>query len=244
MLGGSAKSSSAAARIAALLALLGALAACTPHPASRAPTAPAVLAPGAAATPAGPLYRIDAAHSSLRILVYRAGALARLGHNHVLESHELGGEVRLAAAGQLAGAHFDTSFAVTTLVIDEAAARRAEGADFATQPSAGDIEGTRHNLLGPMVLDAGAFPVVRVHGVTKSGSGGLEADVTIEVHGHSSTLNVSLTAANGDGRLTIRGGFGVAQTALGLTPFSLALGALSVRDAIEVRFEIVAVPAG
>ena len=235
---GSAKSSSAAARAPGLLALLIALASCTPQPSSRGPAAPAAVVPGAA--PMGPAYRIDAAHSSLRILVYRAGALARLGHNHVLESHELGGEVHLPAATVLAGASFDVAVPVATLVIDDAAARRAEGAEFASQPSAADIDGTRHNLLGPAVLDAGVYPMLRVHGVTRAASTGLEADARIELHGHSSTRAVPLTVTHGDGRLTIRGGFGVAQSALGLAPFSLALGALSVRDEIEVRFEIVA----
>ena len=42
-------------------------------------------------------------------------------------------------------------------------------------------------------------------------------------------------------QLTIHGGFGVSQAALGLAPFSTGLGALSVRDELEVRFRIVAV---
>ena len=36
--------------------------------------------------PADALYRVDAARSALTIKVYRAGALAKLGHNHVITS--------------------------------------------------------------------------------------------------------------------------------------------------------------
>jgi hypothetical protein len=38
------------------------------------------------------------------------------------------------------------------------------------------------------------------------------------------------------------GSFELRQTALGLTPFSLMLGALQVQDAMRIKFEIVAVP--
>ena len=142
------------------LALVGAC-----HVPPRQP-APAPAAPPAVAAPGGPAYRIDPARSELRILVYRAGALARFGHNHVLISRALDGEVRLAAPGVFIGGTFDASLAVASFAVDEPAARHDEGAEFATEPSATDVEGTRRNLLGSGVLDATAFPTLRVHGVT------------------------------------------------------------------------------
>jgi len=231
------QSSSAYRRLAAVLALLVGLGACAPAP-RPVPGAPAV--PAAAALPAGPAYRVDPARSSLRILVYRAGALARLGHNHVLESHELAGDVHLAAAGAYAGAGFALRLPVASLIVDDAAARGEEGAEFATEPTPADIEGTRRNLLSPGVLDALAHPVISLDGTTVARGDALVALARITVAGHASTLEVPLAVTAAPGTLTLRGGFGVAQTALGLVPFSLALGALSVRDELEVRFTLVA----
>jgi len=41
--------------------------------------------------------------------------------------------------------------------------------------------------------------------------------------------------------LTATAAFELRQTALGLTPFSLLLGALAVRDAMQVKLNVVAV---
>ena len=47
----------------------------------------------AAGADAGQAYRIDAAQSELRVLVYRAGPLARFGHNHVMVNRAISGWV-------------------------------------------------------------------------------------------------------------------------------------------------------
>jgi YceI-like protein len=191
--------------------------------------------------PAGPAYQLDPRRSEVRILVYRAGPLARLGHNHVLVSRDLSGELRLAARDSLGGAGFDIALPAAGLVVDEPAARVAEGPEFASRPTAADVEGTRSTLLGAQVLDAATFPTIRARGTTELLSTGLAARATFEVRGRATDLSVPLAVrAEGD-TLTVSGGFGISQAALGLVPFSRALGALSVRDELEVRFRIVAV---
>ena len=234
-----AKSSSAAAAPALAIALAIGIGACAPAP--RPTPGPVIVPTAQAALPTGPAYRIDPARSEIRILAYRSGALARLGHNHVIESHELNGEVHLAGAGVLAGAAFSSTVPVAGFIVDASASRREEGADFASEPTSADIEGTRHNMLGAGVLDAAVFPTLSVDGTTSVTAAGVTAHARLLVHGHSSTIEVPLTVTQAAGLLTIRGGFGVAQSALGLTPFSVGLGALAVRDQLEVRFTIVAV---
>jgi len=192
------------------------------------------------AAAAGPLYRLDPQRSELRILVYRAGPLARFGHNHVIVSRDLAGEIRLAAPESLAGATFDVSLPVAGLIVDEPAARLEEGAEFATQPTAGDIDGTRKNLLGPQVLDAAAFPLLRVRGTTELLPAGLAARASFEVRGEATELSVPLSVTAEGDTLTISGRFNVSQAALGIAPFSVGLGALAVQDELGVRFRIVA----
>jgi hypothetical protein len=213
------------------------LAACAPPRRPPPATPPAVPL----SVPAASVYRLDPRRSELRILVYRAGPLARFGHNHVIVSRDLAGEVRLAAADSYAGAEFDVSLPVADLAVDEPAARLQEGADFATRPTAADIDGTRRRLLGPQVLDAAAFPTLRVRGTTALLPTGLVARGSFEVHGRATELSVPLSVAAEGDTLTVGGQFSVSQAALGISPFSVGLGALAVRDEVEVRFRIVAV---
>lgn len=217
---------------------------CTPTPRESAPLPTAVApAPIAGTTPArATAYVVDSARTEVRILTFRAGPLARLGHSHVLLSRDVRGRVVLA---EDAGATtFELEMPAATLAIDEPAARAEEGAEFESVPTAADVAGTRRNLLGPPVLDAAAFPVVRVSG---RGSGGGPADhavaARLEVRGRTTPLEVPVHVQRTGDELVARGEFRVAQSALGLTPFSVALGALQVRDELVVRFRIVAVSA-
>lgn len=55
-------------------------------------------------------------------------------------------------------------------------------------------------------------------------------------------MDVPFTLHRDADRLLAEGAFELRQTALGLTPFSLALGALRVQDAMTIKFNIVAAP--
>ncbi len=226
------------ALFAAAFAAVALVAACMP--AGRTPPPVERVAPGTVVPAAASHYRVDSARSEVRILVYRAGPLARLGHNHVLVTRDLAGDVWLPA--DPAAARFSLSFPVATLAIDEAAARREEGAEFASEPSAADVAGTRRNLEGPAVLDAAHYPSIRLDGVARRGPGGLLAHGRIVVRDHASELEVPVEVTVTPGELVVRGGFTVLQGALGLEPFSLALGALKVRDDLAVRFRLIALP--
>ena len=196
--------------------------------------------------PPGRFYRVDETQSELRILVYRAGPLARLGHNHVMVNRAISGAVSLAdAAGESA---FWLNVPVAGFVVDDAAASREEGAEFAGDISDDAKSATLHNMLGAAVLDAEEFPVITVKSVAAagaqngSGAGALRATVAISVAGHVSKVDVPFTLHVDSRRLSATGSLELRQSALGLTPFRLMLGALQVEDAMTVKFQIVAVP--
>lgn len=158
----------------------------------------------------------------------------------MLTAGRLEGEVWLPA--DPAAARVRLSFPVADLVVDEPAARREEGEEFASLPSAEDVAGTRRNLLGPALLDAGRYPLIRIDGAAARRPEGLVVRAAVAVRDRTAALEVPVEVATGAGALTVRGGFTVLQSALGLTPFSVGLGALKVRDDLEVRFRLVAVP--
>jgi polyisoprenoid-binding protein YceI len=234
---GESSSARRAAQVAALALLAGG---CTPAPRPAPP--PAAVAAPAPAPAAGRHYRLDGAQSSLTILAYRAGPLARLGHNHVLIARTLEGELTLPA--DPAAARFRLAFPVATLALDEPAARAAEGETFASVPSAADVEGTRRNLLGPAVLDAATFPRITIAGHGARADGALRAVAVVTVRGREATVAVPVTLSTeaGSGALLAEGAFELRQSDLGLEPFSIGLGALQVRDALAIRFRLRATP--
>jgi hypothetical protein len=196
--------------------------------------------------PPGRVYRIDENQSELRILVYRAGPLARFGHNHVIVNHALRGAVNLADVP--GDSVFWLTMPVAAFVVDDAQARREEGADFPGDIPDSAKSGTLHNMLTAALLNADEFPVIAVRSVAGPGTrgasapGALTTTVAISVAGHESTVDVPLTLHVDSGRLSATGSLELRQSALGLTPFSLMLGALQVQDAMTIKFEIVAVP--
>ena len=233
-----------------LLALL--LAACGAHRTRQADPQSLGVPPATPILPGpGRVYRVDANRSELRILVYRAGPLARLGHNHVIVNRSIRGAVNLAdAAG---GSVFWLKVPVTGFVVDDAQARRDEGADFAGEIPDDAKAGTLRNMLSTAVLDADEFTEITVNGVAAAvardsgivatpGSAALVATVAITVAGHESTMDVPLTLSSDSDHLTATGSLDLRQTNLGLTPYSLMLGALQVQDAMTLKFEIVAGP--
>jgi hypothetical protein len=196
--------------------------------------------------PPGSVYRIDENQSELRILVYRAGPLAHFGHNHVIVNHAIRGAVSVADVP--ADSVFWLTVQVAGFVVDDAQARREEGAEFAGDIPDDAKSGTLHNMLSAALLNADEFPVIAVRSVAESGAGAasgagsLTATVAISAAGHESTIDVPLTLHVDSRSLSATGSLELRQTALGLTPFSLMLGALQVQDAMTIKFEIVAVP--
>lgn len=231
----------------AALALGACLAACGAPKTRQSPPAGEGVEP--AQPPAGTAaYSIDAAQSELRLLVYRAGPMGRLGHNHVILNRAVGGWVDAAAAG-LPGsraypesASFSIFVPVADFVVDDARARSEEGQDFSAEIPEDAKSGTRRNMLGAALLDAERFPVITLTsiGITQAPEGNLVATMTVGVAGHESTLAVPFQLTISPGRISAEGSAVVRQSALGLTPFSVMLGALQVQDEITVRFRFVA----
>jgi hypothetical protein len=225
-------------------ALLLLLAACgAPRPRQAAPQTPGESAARPGSPPAGRAYRIDENRSELRILVYRAGPLARFGHNHVVVNRSLRGSVNLSEAP--GPCVFRVEVPVAAFVVDDAQARREEGVDFAADVPDEAKSGTLRNMLSASLLDGDEFPVITLNGVAvpaaddRAGAA-LSARIAVNIAGHESTIEVPFTSQMDSRQLSAAGSLELRQSALGLTPYSLMLGALQVQDAMTVKFDIVA----
>lgn len=97
------------------------------------------------------------------------------------------------------------------------------------------------NMLGPEVLDVARYPTIQftskraeVAGANRSK---IEGELTLHGQTHPLTLQVvKVDETHFTGSATIR------QTAFGITPIRVAGGTISVRDEVNVDFELVLTP--
>ena len=206
---------------------------------------PAVQPAACAGTPVG----IDAVHSQLDVLVFRGGAAARLGHNHVAQPQDLTGWACLppgAGGGSVAGTQFAIAFRLDAMRLDDPAARAALGPGWASVPDARDIAGTRAHMLES--LDAAQFPWVRVRSVAVQGQApALAAELEIELHGRVRrervALDVQPTELSATTVWVARGALVLRQSDWGIAPYSVLGGLLAVRDELVLHFAIQTSPA-
>lgn len=188
-----------------LIASLAALAGCAGEP--RAPVAP---------PPSG---------DELRVLVFRGGTAARLGHNHVLRAGDL--QVTWPAAGPA------LRFRLDALQIDPPELRAALGPAFSSAVDDAARDGTRANLL--KALDAATHPEVSVTTLQQVGEGPRRAvEAEIRLHGvvRRQWFVVDVAGTRARGEVVIR------QSDFGIQPFTVLGGLLAVQDALIVQFEL------
>ena len=179
-----------------------------------------------------PVFRVDSRESLVVIEVRRSGSLARLGHDHVVASHEVGGYVAPDEG------RADLVVALARLAVDEPALRAEAG--FDTQPTESDIEGTRANML-EKVLEAEKFPfaLIGVSGAN-TGRGDVTLNVAITLHGGTRTLQVPAEIEADAEKMSVTGRFSFEQTDFGITPYSLLGGVIAVQNRVDLRFRIIA----
>jgi polyisoprenoid-binding protein YceI len=222
-------------------ALGGLLAGCAVRPAPQS-TAPGAAVPETPAPHVGTPYDVVSQDSLLTILVYRGGTLASAGHNHVIASHDLRGTIYVPADPLKSS--FELHLPVGSLTVDETALRAQQAsAEFPPDVSESAKQGTRHNMLGPSLLDAEHSPEIVLQALRMEKTAEADrvlAQAQCTVRGHAQTIAVPVRYERRGAELTLSGDMPLKQSDLGLTPFSAMLGALQVQDEMRVSFRIVA----
>src|SRR5689334_15268141 len=216
--------------------VLWGLAACqtSPPPVNPAPTPPAATAPPAIPANAREL-RVIAGESLLQILVHRGGAMAKLGHNHVIASHQLSGSVYLT--DDALQTRFDISFPVNDLTVDEPALREQAGPEFPPNVPQSARDGTHTNLLSDALLDGARYPTIRLRATDViEAANGYDMGVEITIKDQVRNVRVPVTVERQEGVIKASGEFPLRQSELGLKPYSFGMGALVVLDDMTVRF--------
>jgi hypothetical protein len=184
-------------------------------------------------------YRIDSSGSELRLLVYRGGALASLGHNHVILNRSVTGSIDVAATVEASS--FSLRAPIAAFIVDDGQARAEEGEEFPGDISDEAKTGTYNNMTGAALLNSMQYPVIEVRSIhVEQAQGTPTATLMVSVAGHETTLSVPFVLKAEPYGLSASASFDLRQSALGLTPFSLMLGALAVRDEMQVKLKIAA----
>jgi hypothetical protein len=180
--------------------------------------------------------------SQLEVRVYRDGAMAKMGHNHLITSDALRGTVELREPRTASGLALELP--LDSLIVDDPAARAAAGPEFAGPVPEKDRDGTRQNMLGAAVLDAARQEVVRATADGLAGGPGeYRAQLRIALRGEERLIEVPLAVHLDGERLQVEANFSLRHADLGLVPFNVGLGALRVRDDFEIRCSLEARPA-
>jgi polyisoprenoid-binding protein YceI len=222
-----------------LFAAATVLAACrAPPPAPAAPSSREVPAPSVDRRGATE-FRVVPERSLLTVLVFRAGPLARLGHNHVIAWRDLTGEVYLTP--DRAHSAFELRIPVAQLSVDEPALRAAEGADFAEAVAEDAKAGTRRNMLSAALLDGDRYPAITLRSAAiLSTANEYRLSVAVTLKAQTRRITVPVRFSDAGEEIIVTGETRLSQTALGLQPFSVMLGALQVEDELQVRFRVTA----
>src|SRR5262249_34378837 len=175
-----------------------------------------------------PVYRVDPRESLVAIEVRRGGTLARLGHDHVIASHDVTGYV---APGE---GRADLYIALARLVVDEPELRKQAG--FDTQPTESDIEGTRSNMLGHVLeADQHPFALIAVKDADAKDRKPTLA-VAITLHGRTRSYKVPSEVEADERTIAVSGKIELNQTDFGITPYALLGGAIAVKDGLMLHF--------
>lgn len=185
------------------------------------------------------VYDLEPGESTLRAFVYRAGPMARQGHNHVIVATDWRGALALDA-DKPARSRLDLRIPVAGLAVDPPELRRGLGGSFGSDLSASAREGTRANMLGPDLLAAAEYDQIAVSLVSVTGE--LPRPIltlAVTIRGRTSEVEVPVAVTRDDDRIRAQGRVVLRHDAFGLKPISAAAGALRVAEAVTVEFQLV-----
>ncbi len=186
------------------------------------------------------VYELLPAESQVRILVYSAGPLAKLGHNHVISATEMQGEIQYQPDAPQAS-RFRLQFPVSGLIVDDPDARKATGSAFAATPDDEAVRATRANMLGPDVLDGQRFPQIRLRSESVDGAlPDIDVRLSMAIHGVRLEMVVPVRVRQQGSRLYASGSFNFDQHLFGIQPLQIMFGAIAVQDELTVQYNLVA----
>jgi polyisoprenoid-binding protein YceI len=163
--------------------------------------------------------KIDGAHSTVTVHVYKSGFLSAFGHNHEIQAPIQSGQVKASDSPSV------------ELRVD---ARNLQVLDpEVSERTRAQIQDTMNGI---QVLDVGHYPEIRFRStsVEPKGRGHWIVHGNLALHGRDRPIvaEVTLTGER------YRGSASLKQTDFGITPVTVAGGTVKVKDEVKIEFEI------
>jgi hypothetical protein len=134
---------------------------------------------------------------------------------------------------------FQMDFPVEAMSVDEPQLRAELGADFETTVDEAAIAGTRDHMLGSALLNSKQYPQIHLQSLQiRIADGVLQATTRIQVRDTTAQAQIPVTLQYSGDDLTVSGEFDLTHSQLGLTPYSVALGALRVAERLHVQYRL------
>jgi polyisoprenoid-binding protein YceI len=175
----------------------------------------------------GGTYAFGPADGSLLVKVFKEGVAAKMGHNLVFEVKNWNAKAVVDSHDPSATSIEATAEVPSFSIIDATGGAKALGRS--------DMADIKKNI-EEKVLDTRRFPTVsfRTTGVASVNgeTATLNGDLTIK--GTSRPVQVKLALSGGRAKAT----FTVIQSSWGIKPFSAMMGALKVKDSVEIELEV------
>ncbi len=184
-------------------------------------------------------FQLDASASEIWLYLHADGPMSKIGHTHVITTHGLHGSIWLHPQTERSGCEFELP--VAAFVVDDPQERAAAGGEFAEPLDEAARSGTREHMLGERQLDGAHYPKVSLQCQRVTGPAErITVQLSVTLRDHSTQLSVPVQWQRTGNTLQASGEITFRQTSLGLEPYSLLFGALTVSDEIRARFRLVA----
>jgi polyisoprenoid-binding protein YceI len=200
-----------------------------------------LLVGGPAAPASAAAFKVDPSRSSLVVQIFRDGAAAKLGHDHVVQATTLAGRVTYdPSAPTLSSVAAEVRTA--TLTVDDAETRRKFGLE--AQPSTKDVAEIDKSMKAEGQLDVAKFPLITFTSTTITPQAQDRYLVTgrLTIRGVTRAVQFPANVVMKDNVFRATATLTFMQSAFGYKPYSALLGAIKNKDAVMLHIDLVAVP--
>lgn len=165
----------------------------------------------------------DLQHSKMTVHVSKQGMFAFLADNHEIEA-------------PIAAGTYDAQAQSVELSVKAVDLRVLD-----PKLPGGSRAAVQSNMTGGEVLDAERYPTISFRSTkfTESGTNRWTVAGDLTLHGQTHSVDVHVTKVDGT---HFTGSATVAQTAFGITPIRVAGGAVTVKDTVDIDFQIALAP--
>jgi polyisoprenoid-binding protein YceI len=177
-------------------------------------------------------FKVDTTRSKVIVAVYKKGGASGFLHDHQMVPSEWSGTVRVDPA------HPETI--AVDLIFQSGSLHDQETALSAGDRAKVDAEAKSS------VLEAEKFKEIefKADRFTPSAPGSLKGtlDGTLTLHGQTHPISVPVEASLEGGEIHAKGKTPLKQTAFGIKPVYKMLGAIQVKDSVDIEFDVVIAP--